>query len=217
MSMNSRMAQPESSTTKTTSKSGKGDTHGVISELATYWDVLPGHEDELRAATQRFAETLHRVPREVNIRTGLRDSRHVIFDNGRRLMWATTFENEWSPYVDDFVQIGLDKFLDWMDHTVQGADVTAWGEATGGVDKWTATNPDFKALVKRSASGLKAILQSVQSPGTGYHNNLSDWTMPEIEKGQRLQNAFQQVLEDPAAAKALEHPALKPLLEMAAD
>lgn len=204
-------------TTKTTSKSGKGATHGVISELATYWDVLPGHEDELRAATQRFAETLHKVPREVNIRTGLRDSRHVIFDNGRRLMWATTFENEWDPYVDDFVQIGLDKFLDWMDHTVQGADVKAWGEASGGVDKFTATNPDFKALVKRSASGLKAILQSVQSPGTGYHNNLSDWTMPEIEKAQRLQNAFQQVLEDPAAAEALQHPALKPLLEHAAD
>src|SRR5687767_8224884 len=98
-------------TTKTTSKSGRGDTHGLISELATFWDVLPGHEDELRAATQRFAEILHKVPREVNIRTGLRDSRHVIFDNGRRLMWATTFENEWNPYVDDFVQIGLDKFL----------------------------------------------------------------------------------------------------------
>ena len=39
-------------------KSGKGLSDGVVSELATYWEVLPGHEDELRAATQRFAATL---------------------------------------------------------------------------------------------------------------------------------------------------------------
>ena len=32
-----------------------------------------------------------------------------------------------------------------------------------------------------------------------------------------MQEAFQQVLDDPAAAEALQHPALKPLLELAAD
>jgi hypothetical protein len=57
----------------------------------------------------------------------------------------------------------------------------------------------------------------VQSPATGYFNNLSIWTMPEIVKAQRLQEAFQQVLDDPAAEEALQHPALKPLLEQAAD
>ena len=204
--------------TNTISKhSGKGLSDGMISELATYWNVLPGHEDELRAATQRFADVLRQLPREVNIHTGLRDQRHVIFDNGQRLMWATTFENEWDPYVDDFVQIGLDKFLDWMNHTAQGSDVEAWAAASGGVDKFTVQNPDFKAQVKRSIGGLKAILQSLQSPATGYFNNLSPWTMPQIEKAMRLQEAFQQVLDEPGAAEALQHPALKPLLELAAD
>jgi hypothetical protein len=33
----------------------------------------------------------------------------------------------------------------------------------------------------------------------------------------QLQKAFEQVLNDPDAAQALEHPALKPLLEQAAD
>ena len=36
-------------------KSGLGLSDGVVSELATFWEVLPGHEDELRAATERFA------------------------------------------------------------------------------------------------------------------------------------------------------------------
>jgi len=198
-------------------KSGKGLSDGVVSELATYWNVLPGHEDELRAATARFADVLRRVPRDKNIHTGLRDQRHVIFDDGQRLMWATTFENEWDPYFDDFVQIGLEHFVDWMQHTAQYTDVSAWIESSGGMESFNLANPDIEAQVKRTTGGLKAIVQSVQSPATGYFNNLGAWTMPQITKAQRLQEAFQQVLDNPAAAEALQHPALKPLLEQAAD
>jgi hypothetical protein len=204
-------------TSAVTTKSGKGLSSGVVSELATYWNVLPGHEDELRAATQRFANVLRQVDRDKNIHTGLRDQRHVIFDNGQRLMWATTFENEWDPYFEDFVQIGLEHFLDWMQHTAEYTDVSAWVEASGGSEKFGLDNPDLEAQMQRSIGGLKTIVQSVQSPATGYFNNLGDWTMPEIDKAQRLQEAFQQVLDDPAAAEALQHPALKPLLEQAAD
>lgn len=204
-------------TTTTSVKSGLGLSDGVVSELATYWNVLPGHEDELRAATERFAATLRQVPLEKNIHTGLRDQRHVIFDNGQRLMWATTFENEWDPYFDDFVLIGIEHFLDWMQHTTQGAAVSEWVESSGGVEKFSQENPDVQAHVQRTVGGLKKIVQSVQSPATGYFNNLNAWTMPQILKAQRLQEAFQQVLDDPGAAEALQHPALKPLLEQAAD
>jgi len=204
-------------TTTTEVKSGKGLSDGVVSELATYWDVLPGHEDELRAATQRFAETLRRAGLEKNINTGLRDQRHVIFDDGKRLMWATTFESEWDPYFEDFVQIGLEHFLDWMQHTAQYADISAWLQKSGGADKWRLDNPDIEAQVKRTVGGLKAIVQSVQSPATGYVNNTGSWTMPEIVKAMRVQEAFQQVLDDPAAEEALQHAALRPLLEQAAD
>ena len=85
------------------------------------------------------------------------------------------------------------------------------------MEKFRLDNPDVEAQMKRSVGGLKAIVQSVQSPATGYFNNLSTWTMPEIVKAQRVQEAFQRVLDDPAAAEALQHPALKPLLEQAAD
>jgi hypothetical protein len=204
-------------TTTLNQKSGKGLSDGVVSELATYWNVLPGHEDDLRAATQRFANHLRSLGRATNIHTGLRDQRHVIFDNGTRLMWATTFENEWDPYFDDFVQIGLEHFFDWMEHTTQYTHIAKWLEESGGVDKWRLDNPDLEAQMQRSVGGLKAIVQSVQSPGTGYFNTLGEWTMPEIDKAMRVQEAFQQVLDDPAAEEALRHPALKPLLDQAAD
>jgi hypothetical protein len=201
----------------TSVKSGKGLSDGLVSELATFWNVLPGHEDELRAATQRFADVLRNVPSEKNLNTGLRDSRHVIFDNGQRLMWATTFENDWDPYFDDFIQIGLEHFVDWMQHTAQYTDVSAWLESSGGLEKFRLDNPNIESQMKRTVGGLKAIVQSVQSPATGYFNQLSAWTMPQIVKAQRLQETFQQVLDDPAAEEALQHPALKPLLELAAD
>jgi hypothetical protein len=133
------------------------------------------------------------------------------------MMWATTFENEWDPYFEDFILIGIEHFLDWMQHTTQYPAVSEWVESSGGVEKFSSDNPGVDAQVKRTVGGLKKIVQSVQSPATGYFNNLSSWTMPEIVKAQRLQEAFQQVLDDPAAAEALQHPALKPLLEMAAD
>ena len=198
-------------------KSGLGLSDGVVSELATFWEILPGHENELRAATERFASTLSAVDRDKNLHTGLRDQRHVIFDNGTRLMWATTFENDWDPYFEDFVQIGIEHFLDWMQHTAQYTHVTEWLEESGGREKFRLDNPDIEAQMKRSVGGLKAIVRSVQSPATGYFNNLRDLTMPEIVKAQRVNAAFQQVLDDPAAEEALAHPALQPLLEEAAD
>jgi len=204
-------------TTTSNKKTGGGLSDGVVSELATFWNVLPGHEDELRAATERFADLLRSVPRDKNLHTGLRDERHVIFDGGRQMMWATTFENDWDPYFEDFVQIGIQHFLDWMQHTTQYTHVEKWLQESGGADVFRLDNPDIAAQMKRSVPGLKAIVQSVRSPATGYFNNLREFTMPEIVKAQAVNAAFQRVLDDPAAEEALAHPALKPLLEQAAD
>jgi hypothetical protein len=45
----------------------------------------------------------------------------------------------------------------------------------------------------------------------------ADYTTAQIKKALRLEQAFQQMLDDPAAVEALQHPALKPLLDQAAD
>jgi hypothetical protein len=46
---------------------------------------------------------------------------------------------------------------------------------------------------------------------------LSDQTVPQIRKEQGLERAFEQVLNDPSSEQALKQPALRPLLEQAAD
>ena len=138
------------------------------------------------------------------------------FDDGRRLMFASGFETDFDPYVDDAILIvGLQHFLDWMQHTVEAEELVASVRSlTKGLDE---NDPAFVEKVKSAGPQLKAVIQKVQTPATTYFNALSDLTIPQIRKAQRLQQAFQKVLDDPDAEKALQHPALKPLLEQAAD
>ena len=216
--------QPEEDTTQFSAKSGKGLRDGVISELITFWEVKPGHEEEVRAAAQRFTDALRNASPEDTMMTGLRDLRFVLFDGGKRLIFATTFETDWDPYIEDaLVVIGVDNFVDWMQHTTADETINAWIREAGGIETLRsgrgsyATDPDREKSVRMSAAGLKEIVVSVQTPATSYVNAVSDLTHPEIRKAHRVYEAFQQVLDDPDAAEALQHPTLKPLLEQAAD
>jgi hypothetical protein len=216
MSTSKKQNEPITGETKgqVTKKSGKGNNHGFVSEVSAYMTVKKGHEEEARAACRRFGEMLRNSdPKDVQ-KTGLRDARLVVFDDGRRLMFASGFETEWDPYVDDAILIvGIDHFLDWMQHTVEAEELVASVKSLN-LDK---NDPAFDEKVKPAGAKLKAVIQSIQTPATSYFNSLNDLTMPQIKKAQRIQQAFQQVLDDPAAEEALKHPALKPLLEQAAD
>jgi hypothetical protein len=199
-----------------TKKSGKGNSHGVISEVSAYMTVKPGHEEEVRAAASRFGEMLRNSDWKDLQKTGLRDARLVNFDNGRRLMFASGFETDWDPYVDDAILVvGLQHFMDWLQHTVEAEELVASVKSLAGdVDE---NDPAYAEKVKPAGAQLKAVIQKIQTPATTYFNALSDLTLPQVKKAQHLQRAFQQVLDDPAAQEALQHPALKPLLEQAAD
>jgi hypothetical protein len=203
-----------------TKKAGKGATDGVVSELATYFHVKPGHEQECAAACQRMCDALAMGDMADTIKTGLRDTRHVIFDNGRQLLWATTFETEWDPYIDDaFLTVGFEHFVDWMQHTVEwDTKIAPWIEESGGLESLTGdkTREGFEEHILANMAGMKQILQDGQQKAAAYWNPVSSLTMPEIAKAHRINAAFQEVLDDPAAEEALQHPALKPLLAQAA-
>lgn len=200
-----------------TKKSGKGGSHGVVTELSAYFTVKPGHEKELRAAALRFGGMLLKSdPKDVQ-RTGLRDARFVIFNDGRQLLFASSFETDWDPYIDDAIDVvGAEHFVDWMQHTVESEKVVAYIESLG-FKKFDKNEPAYDETLKRTSAIVKEVIQSVQTPAVAYFNALSSLTIPQIKKAQHVDEAFQQVLDDPAAQEALQHPALKPLLEQAAD
>ena len=214
--------QPKENTSQFDRKSGKGLRDGVVSELFTIWDVKPGHEEELRAACERLATTLKNAPVELNVETGLRDERHVIFDGGKRMVWFTTFETDWDPYVEDaFMRIGIDHFTDWIQHLTAADEWFAYIREAGGEEKYRAATKIYGTAQEKEEriglSWLKKFLSDRQIPASGYYNAISYLTHAEIRKANRVYEAFQQVLDDPDAAEALQHPALKPLLEQAAD
>jgi hypothetical protein len=214
--------QPEENTIQVTAKSGKGNRDGVVSELATFWEVKPGHEEELRAATERLANTLKNAPVQLNIETGLRDERHVIFDGGKRMVWFTTFETDWDPYVEDaFMRIGIDHFTDWIQHLTAADEWFAYIREAGGEEKFRAATKIYDTAQEKEErmglSWLKKFSSERQIPASGFYKAMSYITHAEVRKAHRVYEAFQQVLDDPDAAEALQHPALKPLLEQAAD
>jgi hypothetical protein len=199
-------------------KSGKGTVHGMVSELTTFFAIQPGHEEQLRAACQRFGEAFQRLA-PMTLTSGLRDMKHAIFDNGQKLLFITSFETDWDAYIDDAVsQVGVEHWMDWMQHTVEVGQLREALLQTAGLDRsGAASHEDLERAVTIGSSGLKQVLQSAQVRAEYYFNDLSTLTVPQIKKAQRLEKAFQQVLDDPSSAQALQQPVLKPLLEQAAD
>jgi hypothetical protein len=209
--------QPKENTPQVTAKSGKGKASGVVSELSLFWTVKPGHEQALRAALDRFADRVARLDPEVSMRTGLRDVRLTVFDNGTRFLFGSSFESDWDPYIDDvLLVVGISYFLDWIQHLEEGGKIMAWAEENG-ITNLDPSDPKTEETLKRAGAQFKALIQEQQVPAQQYANLLGQYTIPQIAKAARLEEAFQQVLDDPDAAEALQHPALKPLLEQAAD
>ncbi len=63
---------------------------------------------------------------------------------------------------------------------------------------------------------LRQFVLGAEVSAVAYARNYGG-TVKEIRKAQRVNQAFQRVLDHPQAAEALRHPALAPLLEEAAD
>jgi len=65
-------------------------------------------------------------------------------------------------------------------------------------------------------AAVRGFVLGAQVTAAAYARNYGG-TVKEIRKGLRVNDAFQRVLDDPEAGEALKHPALKPLLDEAAN
>src|SRR5262245_35804872 len=190
------MSTTTQETVTTTKKSGKGRRHGAVSEVSAFFHIRPGHEAALRAAFDRFHARLESAPLDFMQRFGLQGMRHVIFDNGTRMYWETLFDTDFEPYVDDSVAtLGLKTWHDWFQHCEECPE----------------------AFLDLSPKGLRDFIQSAQVQSAGFFVTLSTKTLGELRKAIRVQEALDKVAQQPEGLAALKNPALKPLLEEAAD
>jgi len=93
-------------------------------------------------------------------------------------------------------------------------------EVIPGLDRMFRSNLEdwiTKPLAETTVDEVKTLLDAHRVTAAGFTWSLGDTTLKETWKALRVQKAFQQVLDDPAAQKALQDPALRPLLAEAAD
>src|SRR6059058_6572190 len=181
-------------TASVTNSSHPGMTVGPTSEFSLFFHVRPGAGASLRSALSELQQTPGYRPGDYGmaIQT-IHEARFVLFDDDTRLAFITSFDGPWDAYMEDFFTSGptLALFDAIFRHT----------EGYDGL-------PDLAAV--------KAFVFGAQQTAAAYARNYGG-TVKEIRKAQRVNEAFQRVLDDPAAAEALQHPALKPLLDEAAD
>jgi hypothetical protein len=173
---------------------GPGVTVGPTSEFSLFFRVKPGDGESLRAALSDLQETPGYRPGDYGMAIStIHEARFVLFDDDTQLAFITSFDGPWDAYMEDFFTSGptLGLFDTIFRHT----------EGYGGL-------PDRAAL--------QAFVLGAQQTAAAYARNYGG-TVKEVRKAQRVNAAFQQVLDHPDAAAALQHPALKPLLDEAAD
>jgi hypothetical protein len=167
---------------------------GPTSEFSLFFRVKPGQGENLRAALRELQDTPGYRPGDYNVAIAtIHEARFVLFDDDTRLAFMTSFDGPWDPYMEDFFTSGPTLALfDAIFKYVEGYEGL----------------PDLAAV--------KAFVLGAQVTAGAYQRNYGG-TVKEIRKALRVNEAFQRVLDDPAAGEALQHPALKPLLDEAAD
>jgi hypothetical protein len=171
-----------------------GLTTGSTNEFSLFFKVRDGHGADLRAALDTLQNTDGYRPGEYGIAVStIHEARFVLFDDDTRLAFLTSFDGPWDVYMEDFF--------------TSGPTLALFDAAFQHVEGYEGL-PDLAAV--------KRFILGAQVSGAAYARNYGG-TVKEIRKAQRVNAAFQQVLDDPAAADALAHPALKPLLDQAAD
>ncbi|GAB2690411.1 hypothetical protein [Kitasatospora kifunensis] len=166
-----------------------GRTDGVCSEFTVFTKIKPGHADALREDLAELAGGSSDVKTRAALRQigTLHDARHVIFDNDTRFMFASVFDGSWDTYIDDFGK------------TVVGARF----------DKVFSHTEGFPGVTD---PGVKDWFVSHQEPAGVFVSSYPDLTVQQIWKDQRVDEAFQEVLDTPEFRAALENPANAELL-----
>src|SRR5215208_5068886 len=162
---------------------------GSRTEFLVIGDVIPGHEDALRqafkdiVASGRTQEALHSIGT-------LHESRFVMIDGGKRLLFASSFDGTFDDYIDDFATTGVAKNFELTWSHVQGFP---------GIK-----DPTVKDWFRAHATKASQFACAYPEP-----------TVKQVWRALAVAAAFDQVLDNPDAAEPLQHPALKPLLDLA--
>jgi hypothetical protein len=178
-----------------------GSRDGIVSELGVFLHVRPGHAEDLRRELRAFANSPGRKGMVgAATKIGVRTLRGTLFDDDTRFLFATSFDTPWDVYIDDALEMmgGIapwGKFLQYCEEIPPDAGVP------GAVSNATANE----------------LLKKIRTKAAVYIDTYPDVSCKRFNRALQVLAAFEKVLDNPEAAEALKNPALKPLLDQAAE
>jgi len=140
-----------------------GSQLGKVSELTMVVPLAPGGADRLRAFLKLLGGNLAGADKVGSVH----DMRFVFFDNDTRMIFATTFDGDWDPYIDDFVT-KIPDYLDIIDSAWEGwpgirspdaKDYLAEHQITA--EGWYVGNPDLTVVETRRLKRLGAAVDEL--------------------------------------------------------
>jgi len=178
-------------TTKTAQPKPPGMMDGGTSELLAMTNIKAGPAPALRKTIEALnSPSLEQTRRDcVRGIATLHTARHAMFDNDTRFLFASVFDGSWDTYIDDFATTKIaENFELVFSHTEGFPGIAAPREQ------------------------LKEWFVAGQVPAQAFVSSYPELTTKQILKDQRVNEAFQAVLDSPEFGAALKDPANAALL-----
>ena len=144
-----------------------GSRQGTVSELTIIAPFAPGGAQRLRAFLRLLDGNFDGADKVGS----LHDMRFVFLDNDTKLLFATAFDGEWDPYIDDFAT-KIPDYLDILSCGLEGwpgirspeaKDYLARHQITA--EGWYVANPDLTVAetrrLKRVGKALDEFLDKI--------------------------------------------------------
>jgi hypothetical protein len=189
-------------TTKSAPPERPGLHAGVSGEFTVFVPIKPGEAEVLREKLRNYRtdpDAQKEIRAAFNQIGTVHTARYVIFDNDTRLMFASVFDGDWDTYIDDFATTMI---ADVFDNTFMH----------------TEGYPGIKD------PSVKDWFVAHQVPADSFVSSYPELTTQQIWKDQRVNEAFQAVLDssefreilnNPANAAQVASPAFQKLLDQA--
>lgn len=151
-----------------------GLRQGKVSELTVIAPFAPGGAKRLRALLKVLGANFGDAGEKVGT---VHDMRFVFFDDDTRMLFATAYDGEWDPYIDDFatkIPVELDLVFSTTENfpglrTPGIKDWIAKFQITA--EAWYVANPDLTVAetrkLKRDGRALDEFLDQIAEPPTG--------------------------------------------------
>jgi hypothetical protein len=165
--LRAQSSQPSGPQSRMESAGRIGSRQGKVSELTAIAPFAPGGAKRLRALLQLLNGNFDGADKVGTVH----DMRFVFLDNDTKFLFATAFDGEWDPYIDDFAT----KIPDYMDvlfsafegwpgiHSPKVKDWIVKHQVTA--ESWYVANPDLTVAetrrLKRVGKAVEELLDKI--------------------------------------------------------